>query len=422
MTNLIRSFSKEAVRKKTFSILGGLALTLSALPFTCGPVQAETKDIKIPKSVVTSAMNAYLAGVRLQIDNWGSFKSSGGGSWYTENSYLQLPSGKKAPLTVPRSPTVKTALRRFNAYIDDFSTQSISVVADGDKMMMRAFFEDAGNEIHVGCINRRKDRPCKVHWLKHTGDIDNAHVYAWFKPSFSGSTITVSPVDLTLDFDLKLDSWILNNVKNVASHYVDIKGKVRNEAKSSFLAYFKNDSVKKAMSQDVNAVLSSKLQTLLKKKLGASAAGFIRNKVKITRIRSKGSNYVVTVKYPDIVHGKSVKIVSFKPKSAKLTAGCPFKYGFDAAIRTGTKVSGTTWIDFGHGKHSAKRKWKMPKAGKAKSTITRKIKGKPGRKTSGKARLVVRWKGTTGKVYTIKSKPVKYKAICSKAAGSLKLQ
>ena len=108
------------------------------------------------ESVAVSAINAYLAGFEVQFDNWGSFSGSGGGTWHTNNSYVRFPSGKKVNFDVPRSPTLKTAFKRYNAYVDDMRTQNISVVAEGDKLKLRAFFESAGNEIKIGCINRRK--------------------------------------------------------------------------------------------------------------------------------------------------------------------------------------------------------------------------------------------------------------------------
>ncbi len=400
---------------------GASALALAAFLASGAGAMAASKDIKIPKSAAISAINAYLAGFEVQFDNWGSFKGSGGGTWHTNNSYVRFPSGKKVNFDVPRSPTLKTAFKRYNAYVDDMRTQNISVVADGDKLKLRAYFESAGNEIKIGCINRRKNKPCKVHLLKHTGDINNAQVFAWFKPTFSGSTVRIVPTDLNLDFDLKLDSWILDKMKNVASHFINIKGKARNAARSAFLSEMAKPNARNAMSKNLNSMLSSKLTAALQPKLGAKTANFIKNKVKIKKIFSQGSNYVVRVSYPDIIHGGSVKILSFKPKSKNLTAGCPFNFGFDAKIKSTAKVSGKAWMQFEKGKKTKAMNWKMHKAGIAKSTIVRKIVGNAGKKLNGKARLIVSWKGTTGITHATKTGFVNYTATCSKASGGLKL-
>lgn len=402
--------------------IGGASTLAIAVLLASGPTaMAATKDIKIPKSVAVSAINAYLAGFEVQFDNWGGFKNNGGGTWHTDNSYVRFPSGKKVNFNVPRSPTLTTAFKRYNAYVDDMRTSNISVIAEGDQLKLRAFFESAGNEIKIGCINRRKKKPCKVHILKHTGDINNAQVAAWFKPTFSGSTVRIVPTNLSLDFDLKLDSWILNKMKNVASHFVDIKGKARNAARSAFLTEMAKPNARNALSKNVNTMLASKLTSALQPKLGNGTANFIKNKVKITKIFGQGSNYVVRVKYPDIIHGGTVKIVSFKPKSKNLTAGCPFNFGFDAKIKSTAKVSGKAWLQFEKGKKSKTMNWKMHKAGIAKSTIVRKIVGKAGKKLKGKARMIVSWKGSTGITHATKTGFVNYTATCSKATGGLKL-
>ncbi|MFY0611831.1 MAG: hypothetical protein JXQ99_09930 [Hyphomicrobiaceae bacterium] len=420
MTSVVNSTnSSKSVSLTRFA--GASALAIAVLLASNPAAMAATKDFKIPKSAAITAINAYLAGFEVQFDNWGSFKGSGGGTWHTNNSFVRFPSGKKVNFNVPRSPTLTTAFKRYNAYVEDMRTSNISVVADGDKLKLRAFFESAGNEIKIGCINRRKKKPCTVHVLKHTGDINNAQVSAWFKPTFSGSTVRIVPTNLNLDFDLKLDSWILDKMKNVASHFIDIKGKARNAARSAFLSEMAKPNVRNALSKNVNSILSSKLTAALKPKLGSKTTNFIKNKVKISKIFSQGSNYVVRVKYPDIIHGGTVKIVSFKPKSKNLTAGCPFNFGFDAKIKSTAKVSGKAWLQFEKGKKSKAMNWKMHKTGIAKSTIVRKIVGKAGKKLNGKARLIVSWKGTTGITHATKTGFVNYKATCSKASGGLKL-
>ncbi len=413
--------TQNGQRHPLMRLSGASALAIAVLLASGPTAAAANKDIKIPKSVAVSAINAYLAGFEVQFDNWGSFKGGGGGTWHTNNSFVRFPTGKKVSFNVPRSPTLQTTFKRYNAYVDDLRTSSISVVAEGDKLKLRAFFESAGNEIRIGCINRRKNKPCKVHVLKHTGDINNAQVFAWFKPTFSGSTVRIVPTDLKLDFDLKLDSWILDKMKNVVSHFVDIKGKARNAARSAFLTEMAKSGPRNAMSKNVNSMLAAKLAAALKPKLGSKTANFIKNQVKISKIFSQGSNYVVRVSYPDIIHGGTVKIVSFKPKSKNLTAGCPFNFGFDAKIKSTAKVSGKAWLQFEKGKVSKALTWKMHKVGVAKSTIVRKIVGNAGKKLKGKARLIISWKGTTGITHAAKTGFAYYVATCSKASGGLKL-
>lgn len=406
-----------SLRRRRLALAALAAAGLSA----SAPARADTKDVTIPKSVVFSAINAYAKGIEIRLDNWGSFSSAGGGTWHTNGSYVSFPSGQKVMLPVDRSPTVTGALRRYNAYVDDLATQSIDVKPDGDRIKVRLFFESAGDEIRIGCINRRKDEPCDAHVFKHTGDVNNAHVTAWLKPKIVGSKISIEPSDLTLDFDLSLDSWILEEVKNVASHFVDVKGKVRSAVKAAFMTELAKPAVRSKLSVDVNDAVLDKLADALKPKLGAAAGEFVKQEAEITNIKDDGQSYTVTVKYPDIVLPDAIKIVSFAPKSKSLTAGCPITFGFDATIKSDAKLSGQAWLEFEGGQPGEKLPWTMNKGGVATSTLVKKITGQPGQYMSGKARLAVSFKGTTG-THVVRSPMVSYQAACSKAQGGLALK
>jgi hypothetical protein len=413
----LRAFS----RRTSSTALGAAMMTLAALYAGVPSANAATKDIAIPKSVAIAAINSYMSGFSINLDNWGSFHKSGGGNWHANNSYIQTPSGARSAISIPLSPTLQSKYRRYNAYIDDMATQSIDVKADGSKLKLRVFFESAGNEIRIGCVNRRKDKPCAVHLMKHTGDINNAHLYLWFKPVIEGNKLRLAPTDAAMDFDLKLDSWILDNLKNVASHFVNIKGKVQSKTKEMLLAELKREENKNKLSFDLNKMLAGKLGDALKDSLGNSAKSFIEKEVKISGIKSQGSNYVVTVTYPDIVTANSVDIVSFKSKSKTLSATCPFKFGFDATIKTNVKVSGSAWMEDESGGKSAVLPWKMNKAGSATSVLAREIKGAAGQTKTGWSRLVVSWKGTAGQTFTVKSGKAVFKTTCLKSGGGIGL-
>ena len=394
-----------------------LALGTVVIALTATSAQAETKDIKIPKAAVVASVNAFASGMELRIDNMGSFRKADNGTWHVDNSHLILPTGRKVKLTVPRSPTMSTTFRRYNAYINDMTSQTVDVKADGAKLKLRLFFESASKELVVGCVNKRRKAPCKVRILKHKGDINNAHLFAWFKPRFSGSKVEFVPDRIEFDYDLRLDSWILRKMKNVASHFVNVKKKVRGEVQKAFMSEFNKANVRAQLSRNVNDLLFGRAVALVRGRLGNRAGDFVKRNLVIKKIRDAGSHYVITVQYPDIVHRNSVRVVKFAPKSKSLTAACPIKFGFNGTIRTTGKVSGQAWLVYENGKKSKKLPWKMSKAGQATSTLVRQIKGRAGQKRKGTAQLVVSWKGTTGQTFTAKSSKAKFSATCSKAKG-----
>ena len=178
----------------------------------------ETKDIYIPKSFLVTAINAYLSGTKVTLDNWGPWNGS---NWHVAGSHVLMPNGHKEPIDIPLSPTVKSLFRRYNGYINNMSSSNISVFLDGNKIEVRILFESAGDELKVGCINRRKDAPCKAHLLKHTGQVNNAQVSFWLTPVFNGSTISFEDFDVEFDFDLSPDSWILDKLMKVVNWFID---------------------------------------------------------------------------------------------------------------------------------------------------------------------------------------------------------
>lgn len=400
-------------RPRATNVFRRAAIAASLLALACGPVSAETREILVPKSVLVSAFNAWLAGAEINLDNWGGFRGEGGGTWHVDASFVSFPSGGRRSIDLPRSPTVQTAGRRFNAYVNDMASRTIDVKLDGELIKGRLFFESAGDEIKVGCVNRRRDEPCKAHLLKHTGQIDNAHVFAWLRPTFDGARLGVKPVDLKLDFDFTLDSWILDNMKNVAEHFVDIKGLVEGKARGAFFEALGARETQRALTLDLNEVALARLTDALRPRLGDAVADFVARRVSIDAVRDRGSSVGVTFRYPDIVTADSVRVVAFAPKSRQLRATCPFNFGFDATIDTKTAASGTAWVEGRRGRRqSAVVGWQMPKAGRATSAIARRISGDPGDSAARMSRLVVSWKDSAGSTQLARSPLVRYDTTC----------
>ena len=409
-------------RRRSTGALRRAALAASLLALACGPVSAETREVLVPKSVLVSAFNAWLAGAEINFDNWGGFRGEGGGTWHVEESFVSFPSGGRQSIDLPRSPTFQTATRRFNAYVNDVASRTIDAKLDGNLVKGRLFFESAGDEIKVGCVNRRQDKPCKAHLLKHTGQIDDAHVFAWLRPTFDGARLGVEPVDLELDFDLTLDSWILDNMKNVVDHFIDIKGIAERNVRRAFFQALEARETQHALTLDLNEVARTRLTEALRPRLGDAAADFVARSVRIEGVRDRGSSLGVTFSFPDIVASDSVRVAAFTPKSRQLRATCPFNFGFDATIDVETAASGKVWLENHRGRRqSAMVAWNMPEAGRATSTIARRITGDPGESASGRSRLVVGWKDSAGRAQRARSPIVRYDTTCLSSGGGFGL-
>ncbi len=275
-------------------------LAFGVLPVP-GTARAETSTVKIPKSLVVTAVNAALSGFEINLDNWGTFRPQSKGTWHVDNSYVLFPSGKKYQIEVPRTPDESVGGRRYNAYVDDMKTQTLDVKLDGNRVRLRSFFESAGNEINIGCINKASDKPCKVHPLKHSGDLDNAYFAALFDLKFNGPRISLVPSDVEIDFDLHLDSKVLDTLKNIASQFVDIKGIVRRNARKAFVTELTKPDLEQELSKDLNSAFRKEVRQLLAGRTGGMTAQmFINRNVSIKSITSQGSNFVISIEHPKL--------------------------------------------------------------------------------------------------------------------------
>ena len=217
---------KSSAHVKVRGIASKVAVFLSAgmILLTGNAAKAETFDIPVPKALVNTGINAYLQGMEINLDTWDKWN---GKNWYKNNSYILMPSGSKESIEIPKSPTLQTTLRWYNGYVNDLKSQTISVKQDGKKIKFNVFFENAGDELKVGCINRRRDKPCAAHLLKHSGQVNNAQISAWLEPVLSNGKISFKQPEVKFDFDLKPDSWIANKAKDIADKFVDVDGYVK---------------------------------------------------------------------------------------------------------------------------------------------------------------------------------------------------
>jgi hypothetical protein len=374
----------------------------------------ESHDIVIRKDFLATAINHYLSATHIQFNNMGNWN---GRDFHVNDSYILLPGGRRIALDIPKSDQVKTVFRRYNGYVKHLQSSHIAVAMDGNKLRISVFFESAGNELKIGCINRRRDKPCKVHILKHTGDINNAQVHAWLEPVLSGSQISFKEPDVTFDFDLSLDSWILNRAKKIADWFRNTDSIIKRELTRRFKQGLKDQKTIEGMTTDLNKAITDGAINRLRPILGSKVTSFVKDNLRITNLRDSGENYVVTVSYPAPVVADSLDIRSFQVINPDATVTCPDKVTFEATIHTDYPMSGKVWLEHEDGSETEKLTWRNGKNQTTTSTISR-VWNKDDLNThEGWSRMVITFKDVFGDSHTKRSAKAIFKRRCSPLAG-----
>ncbi len=381
-------------------------IPVAALALLGMQAQAATTTIKIPKAAVVSAFNTALQSTQVRLDNYGKRQGS---SWLATQSYVLLPNGKKVVFKIPESVIKINKRRQWKHYVDDMRSQSIQASAPGSALVFDIRFESQGREIKGKCL--RKGKPCK---LKMNRDIElnNANLRVSAVPTALDGSISYRSPKVKFAADLSIPNKLCKTFKKLCGKIENaIYKKAGPAVESRIRKALDRADIRKAVAKRVRQLLGGQIANMLKGKLG----GYVPKQWSITKVAVSGNAYVLTIKHPDVINGNSVKIKAFKVKKPKASMTCPGNIDFSATIVTTGKVKGNVWLEYVSPKagKGATLKWQMPKAGAATSTLTQKgWKSTLNMWRSGSTRLVVTWKGTNGKTYTIKSKPVKFSRRC----------
>ncbi len=378
-----------------------------------------TQTIAIPKAAVAAAFNAALQGTQVRLDNYRGkhpkkeeSTNKNEVSWLSQESYVRLPGGQTYYFDVPEHSTKVGSLARYlRHYVSDMNSQSIQVGAHGSGLDFTLHFESQGREIKGKCIKRvgKKWSPC-TNKLDRDMQLDNAWVKVHLTPVAYQGGISFKPVS-TQHVDFKGDLKILSKWCSIAKNLCQaigntIYGKLRSTVRQQIAQRLSSNALRAAVADQV------------KSKLNQIAPNW-----KVTKVKSQGNNYLVTVTYPVPIDGNTVSIKSFKVKKAKQAMQCPGKVEFSATIHAKHRhgLSGKVWLEYlapvkGAGK---KLNWSMngKGAGSATSIITQAWPKQGAGYVTGKTRLVVQWKGTNGKTYVRKSKPVVFQRRCLPTAS-----
>jgi hypothetical protein len=409
---------KDILKSRRFrvqNIASKAAIFLSAglILLTGNAAKAETTQIQVPKALVTTGINAYLQGMEINLDTWGEWN---GNDWYKNNSYILMPNGKRDPIEIDKSSTLQTPLRRYNGYVNDLRSQTISVKQDGTRFKFNVFFENAGDELKVGCINRNRDKPCAAHLLKHSGQVENAQVTAWLEPVLSGGEISFKQPEVKFDFDLKPDSWLLNKGKNIADAFVDTDGYIKKGLTNEVMKALEKEKTIEGLTKDLNEEIINRAADKLKGVLGNKAANFVKKNLKITNLKDSGDKYIITVNYPDPVTMKSLEIKSFNVVKPNETMVCPGNIKFQATIKTDYDMSGQVWLENKDGSKTKKLNWSNGKNKTTASTIERSWTKKGFNSQQGWSRMAISFKDAFGITRTKKSPIANFQRTCSMSA------
>ncbi len=393
--------------------LMAVALT-SALVATPAFATSETKTITISKAAVAAAFNTALQGTQIRLDNYGGKnpkkkKSTNKHevSWLFQESYVRLPGGQTYKFDIPEQSTKVGKLSRYlRHYVSDMNSQSIQVGAHGAALDLTLHFESQGREIKGKCIKKigKNWSPCK-NKLDRDMQLDNAWVKVHLVPVAYKGGVSFKPVGAQ-SVDFKADLKVLTKLCSIANNLCKnignaIYNKIRSTVRQQIAQRLSSNSLRTAVATQVKSKLSQ-----------------IAPNWEVTKVASQGKNFLVTVTYPVPIDGKTVSIKSFKVKKAKQSMRCPGKVEFSATVHAKHRhgISGKVWLEYLTPSKGASKKqnWSMggKGAGSATSTLTQTWQGKGNKYLPGKTRLVVQWKGSNGKSYTQKSKPVNFERRC----------
>ena len=371
-------------------------------------VKAETLTIPVPKAAVVTAFNGALSTTKVHLDNYGS---KHGTSWHKDSSYVLL-GGSKQNFSVPEQTFNVTKYRKLRHYIDDMSTSNIQAVANGANIQVSAFFESQGEEVKGKCIRKRfgKWKECSLN-MERDIHLNNAHVVMSLKPVAYNGSISFGSASASFKTDVKVASRLCQAFKGICKW---IEGKIKNELTGQINKQFNN--------QLNSTALKNKVANSVKNAPGIKK--FIKANWKVTKVASSGANYLITVQRPDQINGTSVKSLKLKALKKVVRASCPAKVRFAATVSMKHTVKGKGWLRYENGKKSKVFNWGAGKNKTVKSNATRTIKAKAGKTKKGWAVMVLKWKGTNGKMYTKKSNKAQFTVKCTRAVagGGIKLR
>ncbi|KST67418.1 hypothetical protein [Mastigocoleus testarum] len=267
--------------KNIIAVPIAFGLTLSSVPLLNSPAHAKTVKIPVPKTLVSTAFNTALGSMQVNVDNFG--KKKGRSSWHQDSSYILLPNGVKKSFPIPEYKYNVTKTRQLKYYVDDMKTSSIQATVNGKRIQGTVRFESQGEEIKAKCIRRRLKKwgECS---LKMERDIhlNNSILSMSLVPVAYNGSISYANPKVDFKTDLRISSKLCQTFKGLCSR---IEGKIKGEL---------TNSIEQQLTSGLNnSAVRAKVASSVKKSLGGRLKQY--KNWKITKISSKGNNFILTL-------------------------------------------------------------------------------------------------------------------------------
>lgn len=374
--------------------------------------------ITVPKALVIAGANAYLSGMEICIDTWGPWN---GRDWHVENSYVLKPSGERDHLELQKSPTLVGSSRRWVTGFNEVRSNEISAKADGKRLKVNVFFESAGEEIKIGCINRLSDKPCAVHALKHSGQLDHAQVSVSLRPELTADQISFIDPSVNVDFDFSFDSWVLESLRELVDLFRDTNEILKEQVRKAIHRTFEDEKTLRGLAFSLNEAILDRAAEGLRPILGVRTTEFVRKNVRIVGLEDSGVSYKVQISYPDPITQNALRITSFTVVNRDDIISCPGEVRFKASINTDYAMKGKAWLENEDGSTSRALDWVTRRDETVTSSIGRRWQSNDFQPHLGWSRIAVSFEDVFGIKHIKKSRKAEFERTCSKGQGGITL-
>ncbi|MEM7676110.1 MAG: hypothetical protein AAF449_08925, partial [Myxococcota bacterium] len=296
--------------------------------------------------------------------------------------------------------------RHLKHYVSDFSSSSMKVFADGAHLLFVVEFESQGEEIKGKCVRRggvgknRRWVECSL-GMERDVHLNNARAEIKVAPVAYDGAVAYRVVGVKFRTDVDISNRLCKAAKGIC-------GRIENWLNTKI-----TQSIEKAMRDAFN---DGKMKQRFADAVRGAAGRFsppIDPRWRVTKVRSSGRRFLVTVQRPDQVNGKSVRTLSLNKGSSPASVNCPAQVEMSATIDTKYAIKGTGYLVHENGKKGRRFDWRTNKPGKVTSKLVRSFKGKAGKTFNRlRSKLVVRWKGIDGKMHQKSSNFVRYRVAC----------
>lgn len=384
------------MKRRTLIATASLTMALSSLPMLSSPSYAETVNIPVPKSVLSTAFNAAFSSTKVHL--------------HKDESYILLPNGQQKSLDTPDPIYVfdfPGINRNIEYSLNDMNTHSIQATVNGNRINTDLYFENQGEEVKARCRRKLfgKWGDCSLD-MERDVHLDNSSLSLSLVPAAYNGSIAFTDLSTMFKTDVRIANKTCNTVLPPVKQICEaIEGKIKGTMTPQV-----EQKVTRSF-DDLKPEIADKVRN------APGIRSLINPAWKVTKVTSEGNNFIVTVERPDQIDGSSVKDLSLKPIQPQFTSICPAKVKLDATIQMKHTVAGTGFLTYENGQKSNTFNWNAEKGETVTSSVTRTFEGSPGTTSNGSAIMQIQWKGSDGKTYEKTSDKATFSVKCTQSAS-----